>query len=64
MPWVVTASPAVLPVNLDGEPGMADRFRFGVVPGAVGMIPLPTAPGPERSAERRCPARAALDRPR
>ena len=41
VPWVETESPGELPVNLDGEPMKAHRFRFEAVPGAVAMI-LPT----------------------
>ncbi len=41
VPWVETESAGELPVNLDGEPMKAHRFRFEAVPGAVAMI-LPT----------------------
>lgn len=50
VPWVEAESPGELPVNLDGEPMRAHRFRFEAVPGAVSMI-LPAdcpclGPGP------------------
>jgi lipid kinase YegS len=44
VPWVETESPAELPVNLDGEPMRAHRFRFEAVPGAVRMILPPDCP--------------------
>lgn len=38
VPWVEAESTGELPVNLDGEPMHARRFRFEVVPGAVRMV--------------------------
>jgi diacylglycerol kinase family enzyme len=38
VPWVETESTGELPVNLDGEPMKAHRFRFEAVPAAVRMV--------------------------
>ena len=44
VPWVETESAGELPVNLDGEPMKARRYRFEAVPGAIRMILPPECP--------------------
>jgi lipid kinase YegS len=53
VPWVETESIGELPVNLDGEPMKAHRFRFEVRPGVVRMV-LPAD----------CPCLGGATRPR
>ena len=38
VPWVEAESADELPVNLDGEPVKARRFRFEAIPGAIRMV--------------------------
>jgi diacylglycerol kinase family enzyme len=37
-PWIEVSAPAVIPVNLDGEPVNGASFRFACEPGCVRMV--------------------------